>query len=211
MTTMFVAIHAIAASGVVLLAPVQLIRRTKDRKHRFIGRSWVLLMYFVCVSGMFIYSLSGSFTVFHALAIFTFLTTTTGVIAIRKGNIRLHVGMMVGSWLGALTAGTFAAIIPSRDIPRLAASDPFLLWAIIVGIIVAATVWVGYVLLFVPTARLKATGQGSTGAAVLSDEHMTGPTETGPIVTGSTETGLTVTGPTESDRPSSSPAGIAAV
>lgn len=128
MTTMFIAIHALAASGVVLLAPVQLIRRTKDRKHRWIGRSWVILMYFVCISGMFIYTLSGSFTVFHALAIFTFATTTIGVISIRLGKVRRHVSMMVGSWLGALAAGTFGAIIPSRDIPRLAVAEPGLLW-----------------------------------------------------------------------------------
>lgn len=148
---MFIAIHALAASGVVLLAPVQIIRRTKDRRHRWIGRSWVILMYLVCVSGMFIYTLSGSFTVFHALAIFAFGTTTVGVIAIRRGNIRRHIAMMVGSWLGALTAGTFAAIIPGREIPQLAIVDPTLLWGAVAAIVIAATVWVGYVLKFVPT------------------------------------------------------------
>lgn len=153
MTTMFIAIHALAASGVVLVAPIQIIRRTKDLKHRWIGRSWVILMYLVCVSGMFIYTLSGGFTVFHALAIFTFGTTTLGVIAIRRGDVRRHIGMMVGSWLGALTAGTFAAIIPSREIPQLAVADPGLLWAGIAVIVVAATVWVGCVLKFVPSAR----------------------------------------------------------
>lgn len=157
---MFIAIHALAASGVVLLAPVQIIRRTKDRRHRWIGRSWVILMYLVCVSGMFIYTLSGSFTVFHALAIFTFATTTIGVIAIRRGNIRRHIGMMVGSWLGALTAGTFAAIIPSREIPQLAVADPALLWGAVAAIIIAATVWVFYVLRFVPAQARSSSNSG---------------------------------------------------
>ncbi|SMY02965.1 Uncharacterized membrane protein [Brevibacterium sp. 239c] len=157
---MFIAIHALAASGVVLLAPVQIIRRTKDRRHRWIGRSWVILMYLVCVSGMFIYTLSGSFTVFHALAIFTFGTTTVGVIAIRRGNIRRHIGMMVGSWLGALTAGTFAAIIPGREIPQLAIVDPTLLWGAVAAIVIAATVWVGYVLKFVPTQARNSSNSG---------------------------------------------------
>jgi uncharacterized membrane protein len=148
---LIVAIHAIAASGVILLGPIQIIRRTKDRKHRFIGRSWVILMYFVCVSGMFIYSLTGSFTIFHALAIWTFVSTTWGVIAIRRGNIRRHIGMMVGSYLGALTAGAFAALVPGRDIPKLAVSDPMLLWSLIAAVIVAATAWAVYVLGFVPT------------------------------------------------------------
>lgn len=157
---MFIAIHALAASGVVLLAPVQLIRRTKDRKHRWIGRSWVILMYFVCISGMFIYTLSGSFTVFHALAIFTFATTTIGVISIRLGKIRRHVSMMVGSWLGALAAGTFAAIIPSRDIPQLALAEPGLLWGAVALVVIVATLWVGYVLRFVPAQARISSNSG---------------------------------------------------
>ncbi|PCC45270.1 hypothetical protein CIK64_17045 [Brevibacterium aurantiacum] len=160
MTTMFIAIHALAASGVVLLAPVQLIRRTKDRKHRWIGRSWVILMYFVCISGMFIYTLSGSFTVFHALAIFTFATTTIGVISIRLGKVRRHVSMMVGSWLGALAAGTFAAIIPSRDIPQLAVAEPGLLWGAVALVVIVATLWVGYVLRFVPAQARISSNSG---------------------------------------------------
>lgn len=148
----FVAIHAIAASSVVLLAPVQVIRRPKDNKHKAIGRSWVLMMYFVCVSGMFIYSLTGGFTLFHALAIFTFVTTTLGVINIRRGHIRRHVFNMIGSWLGALTAGVFAVIVPGRDIPKLVASDPALFSMIVGGIVVAATIWVVYVLRFVPAS-----------------------------------------------------------
>lgn len=157
---MFIAIHALAASGVVLLAPVQLIRRTKDRKHRWIGRSWVILMYFVCISGMFIYTLSGSFTVFHALAIFTFATTTIGVISIRLGKVRRHVSMMVGSWLGALAAGTFAAIIPSRDIPQLAVAEPGLLWGAVAFVVIVATLWVGYVLRFVPAQARISSNSG---------------------------------------------------
>lgn len=157
---MFIAIHALAASGVVLLAPIQIIRRTKDRRHRWIGRSWVILMYLVCVSGMFIYTLSGSFTVFHALAIFTFGTTTVGVISIRRGNIHRHIGMMVGSWLGAVAAGTFAALIPSRDIPQLAVADPGLLWGAVAAIVVAVTVWVGYVLKFVPAQARSSSNSG---------------------------------------------------
>ncbi|MCS4593124.1 DUF2306 domain-containing protein [Brevibacterium sediminis] len=149
MFSLFIAIHAIAATGVVLLGPIQIIRRTKDRKHRFIGRSWVILMYFVCTSGMFIYSLTGSFTLFHALAIWIFISTTLSVIAIRRGNVRRHIGMMVGSYLGALIAGIFAAAVPGREIPQLAVSDPGLLWSLVAAVIVAVTAWAIFVLRFV--------------------------------------------------------------
>ncbi|WP_309132309.1 DUF2306 domain-containing protein [Brevibacterium sp.] len=150
MSALIVAIHAIAASGVVLLAPIQIARRRKDRRHRIIGRSWVVLMYLVCVSGMFIYSLTGGFTIFHALAIFTFGTTTIGVMAIRRGDVRRHIGMMVGSWVGAVFAGAFAALVPGRDIPMLAVNDPATLWTIVGGTIIAISGWVVWVLRFLP-------------------------------------------------------------
>ena len=172
MFSLFIAIHAIAATGVVLLGPIQIIRRTKDRKHRFIGRSWVILMYFVCTSGMFIYSLTGSFTIFHALAIWTFISTTLGVIAIRRGNVRRHIGMMVGSYLGALTAGIFAAVVPGREIPQLAVSDPGLLWSLIAVIIVAVTTWAIFVLRFV-SGHDRQLNTGETAEKGVSGEPLT--------------------------------------
>ncbi|WP_324013736.1 DUF2306 domain-containing protein [Microbacterium sp. JZ37] len=142
---LLIPIHAIAASLVILLAPVNILRRRKDRAHKTLGRTWVIAMYLVCVSGMFIYTIGG-FTVFHALAIFTFATTTFGVIAIRRGNVRSHIGNMVGSWLGALAAGAFAAFVPGRFIPTLAVSDPAVLWSAVAAIVIAATAWVAFVL-----------------------------------------------------------------
>lgn len=155
MSTFIVVIHALAASGVILLPPVQILRRRKDNRHRAIGRSWVVLMYVVCVSGMFIYSLSGGFTFFHALAIFTFFTTTLGFIAIRRGIVPLHVCMMVGSWLGAVTAGVFAVVVPGRDIPQLAVHDPAVLWTLVGLALVCVTVWLIYVFTAVPSVRVE--------------------------------------------------------
>lgn len=143
-------VHAVAASFVILLAPVNILRRRKDAAHRTIGRTWVVMMYLVCVSGMFIYTLSGGFTIFHALAIFTFFTTTLGVIMIRRRQVRAHVGNMVGSWLGAIVAGGFAAFVPQRFIPSLAVEQPWLLWTVVAVIVALATAWVLFVLARVP-------------------------------------------------------------
>jgi uncharacterized membrane protein len=138
-------VHAIAASFVILLGPVNMLRRRKDLAHRAIGRTWVVMMYLVCVSGMVIYT-DGAFTLFHALAIFTFITTTLGVVMIRRGNVGGHIGNMIGSWAGAVVAGSFAAFVPGRYLPTLAVDDPALLWTIVAGVVVAATVWVAIVL-----------------------------------------------------------------
>lgn len=149
MPTLAITVHALAATAMLLLPLVQLLRRPKDRAHRWIGRSWVLCAWTVCVSGMFIYTLSGGFTIFHALAIFTFFTTTLGVIHIRRGRIRSHVQAMLGSWIGAMVAGGFAMFVPSREIPRLAVSDPVLLWSAAAGVALVCTLWVLAVLHFV--------------------------------------------------------------
>ncbi|PCE13872.1 hypothetical protein AUC47_06590 [Microbacterium sp. SZ1] len=134
-------IHAVAASFVILLGPVNFLRRRKDAAHRFLGRTFAVMMYFVCVSGLFIYE-GGGFTVFHGLAIFTLITTTLGIRAIMRGDVKAHRGNMIGSWAGTVAAGTFAALVPGRAIPTLAVDDPTLFWAIVAAIIAAATLWV---------------------------------------------------------------------
>lgn len=146
-------VHAVAASFVVLLGPVNILRRRRDAAHRVIGRTFVVMMYLVCVSGMFIYSLSGGLTLFHALAVFTFATTTLGVIAIRRRRIASHIGNMVGSWAGAVAAGAFAALVPGRYLPSLAISDPAALWGTAAAVAVAATAWIVVVLVLLGRGR----------------------------------------------------------
>lgn len=164
MENTIIAVHAISASLVILLAPVNILRRRKDIRHRVIGRTWVISMYFVCVSGMFIYTISGGFTIFHALAIFTFGTTTLGVVNIRRGNIPGHVGNVIGSWIGAMVAGAFAVFAPGRVIPTLYVDEPSLLWGAI-GIVVAlATMWVLYVLLMLRKGERGRTSGGGPAA-----------------------------------------------
>lgn len=126
-----------------------------------IGHTRVVSMYAVCVSGMFIYTLDGAFTIFHALAIFTFATTTLGVLAIRRGLVRAHVGNMIGSWIGALFAGGFAAFVPGRYIPSLAVEQPAVLWGTIIAIVIVATVWVVLVL-----TRLRRTPRRAVSATI---------------------------------------------
>lgn len=161
MQTVLVTIHAIAASLVILLGPVNFLRRRKDIRHKIIGRTFGVMMYFVCISGMFIYTMGG-FTIFHALAIFTFTTTTIGIIAIRRHNVRLHMRMMIGSWAGTVTAGAFAALIPGRRIPTLAIEDPALLWTIVAAVVAAATITVVLIL------RMPVHGHTARGVVAAS-------------------------------------------
>lgn len=150
-----IVLHATAGTAAVLLPLVNLLRRRRDRAHRWIGRSWVVVMYLLCTSGMFIYSITGGFTVFHGLALFTFGTTTFGVVCSRRGWVRAHVGNMVGSWLGAIGAGTAAALVPGREITTWMVGTPVTFWTIVAGIVLAVTAWTAWVLVrFGPRTRV---------------------------------------------------------
>jgi len=156
-------IHAVAASFVILVGPVNFLRRRKDAAHRLLGRTFAVMMYFVCVSGLFIYA-DGAFTVFHALAIITLITTTLGIRAILRGNVRAHVANMIGSWTGTVVAGTFAATFPGRAIPSLAIGDPALFWTIVAAVVAATTLWVAAVLS--PPARRALDARARERAAL---------------------------------------------
>ena len=48
-----------------------------------------------------------------------------GIIAIRRGNRRAHVGHMVGSYFGLVVAFVWAAAVPSRTVAQVVAEAPF--------------------------------------------------------------------------------------
>jgi len=135
--TALICVHAVAAGFVIVFGPVNFLRRRKDSRHKLLGRIFAVMMAFVCISGMFIYSIGG-FTIFHALAILNFSCTAISILAIRKGNVPLHRGMMIGGWLGTIIAGAFAVLVPGRRIPTLAAHDPAMLWTIVTIVVAAA-------------------------------------------------------------------------
>src|SRR5690625_7371888 len=45
---------------------------------------------------------------------------------IRRGNVPVHRGFMIGSYLGTLMALAFAALVPARLIPQLLNSRPLI-------------------------------------------------------------------------------------
>lgn len=129
--------HIIAALAALLIAPVNALRRRRDRTHRLLGRVWVGAMLYVCVSSFGIVT-DGHFSWLHGLSALTLVTVILGVVAARRRNLLGHVMNMVGSYLGLLIAFLFAALVPSRTIPRLLADDP--MTAVVVGLLVVGAV-----------------------------------------------------------------------
>jgi uncharacterized membrane protein len=119
-----VALHALAATVVLALGPVQILRRRRDAAHRSLGRSWVAAMVVVCTSSFWV---GERFSWLHALSAWTLVSVGLGVVSAVRGNIPAHRANMIGSYLGTLAAFVFASLAPGRAIPGLAAEDPLTL------------------------------------------------------------------------------------
>ncbi len=108
------------------LGAYNLLRRVKgDRPHRWIGRVWVVAMYWTILSSFAIQELRpGRFSWIHGLSVFTFVTLSIGLWGALTGRIEVHKQFMTGSYLGLLGAFAGAVAVPSRDIPRWTLHEP---------------------------------------------------------------------------------------
>lgn len=158
--TPLIATHAVAASYVLLLGPVNILRRRRDRAHRVIGYSWAAMMVVTCLTSFGIFH--GGVSWLHGLSAFTLFSVASGVWAITRGNRPAHRYNMVGSYVGTAIAFGFAAFVPDRRLSQLAHSDPLSL--LVVAAIIVATA-VSFALLIVgrnPASRTRAAATGDS-------------------------------------------------
>jgi len=128
--------HAAAALFVLVLGPVQFLRRTKDRVHRYLGRTWLGAMITTCTSSFAI--MPDGFSWLHGLAIFTLFSVAMGWMHARRHEWQAHAGWMVGAYTGTAIAFVFAAAVPARTIQRTLTTDPGLV-ALVAGAVIASS------------------------------------------------------------------------
>lgn len=132
-------IHAVAAVIAVLVGPVPLYRKRRDRLHKVSGYIWVVAMFTVAVSAFFIHSFAviGPFSPLHGFAFLTFWSLYTGMRHIFAGRQHAH-QMTFRSlyWFGLMAAG-LANFLPDRRINEaLFAGNDALGWIVIaVGVV----------------------------------------------------------------------------
>jgi len=154
-----IASHAIAAGYVLVLGPINIFRRSRDRVHKAIGGTWIAAMYYLCISSFWIQT-DGGFTWLHGLSAFTLLSVTLGLVSAVRGNIPSHMGNMIGSYIGTLIAFIFAIMAPGRRIPQLLSDEPATL-AFTAGLILASSAS----LLFTLRSLLRKQPQPTPAAA----------------------------------------------
>jgi uncharacterized membrane protein len=121
-----IVLHASGATMSLVLGAYNVIRRPKgDRRHRWIGRVWVVAMYWTVLSSFAIQKLRpGHFSWIHGLSLFTFVTLSIGLWAALTHRVRLHRQFITGSYLGLVGAFTGAVAVPVRDIPQWLVHEP---------------------------------------------------------------------------------------
>ena len=109
-------IHAIAALTAVVVGPLPLYRKRRDRIHKVAGYIWVTAMFTVAVTAFFIHSVAviGPFSPLHGFALLTFWSLYSGLRHIFAGRVRAHqLTFRSLYWFGLWAAG-LANFLPDR-------------------------------------------------------------------------------------------------
>lgn len=109
-------LHAIVAIFAILIGGFQLALPKGTILHRYIGWTWVLLMFIVAFTSFFIHETNfwGKYSPIHLLSIWTILSIILAVYFARKKNIKLHKQFMVLLYIFALFLTGLFTFYPGR-------------------------------------------------------------------------------------------------
>jgi len=151
--------HVFFALIALVLGPIAIHRKSRDRIHKITGYFWVLGMLGVAGTATFIPSFDlafiGHFGPIHLFVVLTFWSIYRGMRAIYQRDFRAHEAALKGLyWQGLAIAGLFN-FIPGRTVNRMLFSHDlqFLGW----GIIAAGGLALAYIAL-----RQRQTVQAAT-------------------------------------------------
>jgi uncharacterized membrane protein len=108
--------HVICALLALLIGPLVLFRRRRDRWHRLAGRTWVLAMLGAAGSSFLITEarILGPFSPIHILSVMTFIGLWQGVVAIRRGDVASHRRAMRALYAQAMVLPAVFTLLPGR-------------------------------------------------------------------------------------------------
>lgn len=114
-------LHVAAAVLAIVLGPIALARRSRDRWHKRAGYAWVLCMTALAASGLFIHSIRmvGPFSPIHLLSLLTLWQLWLGVREARNGKIAAHRYRMQAMYVLALMLTGAFTLSPGRLMSRV--------------------------------------------------------------------------------------------
>ena len=118
-------LHVAGAVTALLLGPVALYRKRRDRLHKILGYTWILAMTLTAISSFWIHSLRliGPFGPIHLLSIWALISLAQGLSAAIRGQIARHQATMRSLYLYAIGAAGIFTLLPGRIVPRMLFGD----------------------------------------------------------------------------------------
>ncbi len=117
-----VQIHLMAAVMALLLGPFAIYRQRRDRLHKGLGYTWVLVMTVTAGSGLFIetalWPRLGPFGPIHLLSLWALYTLWRGVQAARRRDLATHQMEMRSLYWQALGIAGLFTLLPGRLLNR---------------------------------------------------------------------------------------------
>lgn len=116
-----VQIHAGAAVLALLIGPMAIWRKRRDRLHRFVGATWLVLMLVVATSAWFITEirLIGPFSPIHIFSLMTYWSIFQALRHVRAGRYLAHGAELRSLYLQALGIAGIFTLLPGRDLHAL--------------------------------------------------------------------------------------------
>jgi uncharacterized membrane protein len=105
--------HTSLAFTAFFIGLIMFARRKGDQKHRWIGRSWALLLTLTAVSSFFIKT-SGQFSWIHLVSVGTLFFLIRAVFDARNGLIERHKSTMISLYFGSLVIAGLFTFMPGR-------------------------------------------------------------------------------------------------
>ena len=117
-----IGLHISAAVAALLLGILVLVQAKGTYRHKLMGRFWVVLMFTVAITSLWIRDLNeGALSGIHLLTALTVLSLILGIRAIRKGYVEAHKRFMIGTFIG-LCGAALGTLLPGQLIPTFLAS-----------------------------------------------------------------------------------------
>jgi uncharacterized membrane protein len=113
-----IVVHLVAAMLAMILGPLAIYRKRRDRLHRVLGYAWVAAIALTAVSSFALHAVvlhfAFGFGAIHLLAVWALWTIWAGVQDARAGRIAPHRARMAGLYWQGLTVAGLLTLLPGR-------------------------------------------------------------------------------------------------
>ena len=113
---MLLTLHISAAVWALIIGTYQLMTHKGTKRHKFVGRSWMMAMVVVAISSFGLSGFTpifGQYSLFHVLSVWILVCIVASIYFARKGNIKRHKSFTTGAFFGLIGAG-LGTLAPGR-------------------------------------------------------------------------------------------------